>query len=243
MERLWVLIPALNEEASLPRVLAALPALDGLRVVVCDNGSSDRTAELAREAGALVIHEPQRGYGRACLTAIAEAKRSGAEAHEVVCFLDADFSDDPAELPEVIAPLREGRAELVVGSRVLGNAERGALLPQARFGNWLATRIIRWCTGVRFSDLGPFRALRMRTLDALDMRDEAFGWTVEMQLKAASAGYRCVEVPVSYRRRIGQSKITGTIRGTILASATILSILMQWSLARVGLRRAPAASQ
>lgn len=243
MERIWVLIPALNEEASLPMVLDALPRMEGLTVVVCDNGSTDATPDVAREAGALVVDEPIRGYGRACLTAIAEARRHGANAKDLVCFLDADFSDDPTELARVLAPVREGSADLVIGSRVLGNAEPGALLPQARFGNWLATHIIRWCTGVRFTDLGPFRALRWASLERLDMRDTAFGWTVEMQLKAASSGLRCVEVPVSYRRRIGRSKITGTLRGTVLASITILAILARWGLARAGLARRPLTSQ
>jgi glycosyltransferase involved in cell wall biosynthesis len=221
-------MPALDEEASIGRVLEALPR--GVRVVVCDNGSTDRTAEVARAHGATVVREERRGYGQACLTALAELRRLGAGDEDLVCFLDADFSDDPTELENVLGPLREGRADLVVGSRVLGEREPGALLPQARWGNWLATRCIRWITGVSFTDLGPFRALRHGPLCALGMEDRAFGWTVEMQLKAASRGLRCVEVPVSYRRRIGQSKITGTVRGTFLASVTILSILGKWLL-------------
>jgi glycosyltransferase involved in cell wall biosynthesis len=224
----WIVMPALDEEASIGRVLEALPT--GVRVVVCDNGSTDRTAEVARGHGAMVVREERRGYGQACLTALAELPRLGACDDDLVCFLDADFSDDPTELEAVLGPLREGRADLVVGSRVLGEREPGALLPQARWGNWLATRCIRWITGVSFTDLGPFRALRHGSLCALGMEDRAFGWTVEMQLKAASTGLRCVEVPVSYRRRIGQSKITGTVRGTFLASVTILSILGKWLL-------------
>lgn len=219
-------MPALDEEASIGRVLEALPS--GVRVVVCDNGSTDRTAEVARGHGATVVREERRGYGQACLTALAELPRLGARDDDLVCFLDADFSDDPTELEAVLGPLREDSADLVVGSRVLGEREPGALLPQARWGNWLATRCIRWITGVAFTDLGPFRALRHGSLRALGMEDRAFGWTVEMQLKAASGGLRCVEVPVSYRRRIGQSKITGTVRGTFLASVTILSILGKW---------------
>lgn len=221
-------MPALDEESSIGRVLDALPA--GVRVVICDNGSTDRTAEVARAHGATVVPEARRGYGQACLTAIAELARQSAADEDLVCFLDADFSDDPTELDLVLAPLREDRADLVIGSRVLGRREPGALLPQARWGNWLATRCIRWITGVRFTDLGPFRALRYGCLRALGMEDRAFGWTVEMQLRAASTGLRCVEVPVSYRRRIGRSKITGTVRGTLLASVTILSILGKWLL-------------
>jgi glycosyltransferase involved in cell wall biosynthesis len=225
-------IPALDEEQSIGQVLDALP--DGVRVVVCDNGSTDATAEVARGKGATVIRDDRRGYGQACLTALAEVERRGADPDDLICFLDADFSDDPTELDQVLAPLRDGRADLVIGSRVLGEREPGALLPQARWGNWLATRCIRWITGVHFTDLGPFRAIRQGKLETLGMEDRAFGWTVEMQLKAASSGLRCVEVPVSYRRRIGRSKITGTVRGTVMASVTILSILGKWMARRRG---------
>lgn len=224
----WVVIPALDEERSLPLVLDALATATTARVVVCDNGSQDRTAELARQHGARVVHDPRRGYGRACLSALAEVRRSAPSDEDVVVFLDADFSDDPTQIGELLRPLRENRADLVIGSRVLGRREEGALLPQARWGNWLATRLIHWITGVRFTDLGPFRAIRWGSLERLDMQDEAFGWTVEMQLKAAAAGLRCAEVPVDYRRRVGRSKITGTLRGTVLASTTILSILGIW---------------
>lgn len=228
--RTWILIPALNEEESLGLVLDALPLGPDCLAVVCDNGSTDRTPEVARERGAWVVPEPVRGYGQACLTAMAEAERQGIADEDVVVFLDADFSDDPRELPLVAGPIQRDEADLVIGSRVRGERESGALLPQARFGNWLASTLIRGMTGVRFTDLGPFRALRWSTLRDLGMRDRAFGWTVEMQLKAASDGLRCVEVPVSYRKRVGKSKITGTVRGTFLASVTILSILGRWAL-------------
>lgn len=231
--RVWVVMPALDEEASIGRVLDALPDAASLgcvlQVVVCDNGSTDRTAEVARSRGAMVVREERRGYGQACLTALAAVRENGAQPDDVLCFLDADFSDDPSELPLVLAPLARDEADLVIGSRVLGQREPGALLPQARWGNWLAGHLIRWITGVRFTDLGPFRALRWSTFEALGMRDRAFGWTVEMQLAAAAGGFRCTEVPVSYRRRIGRSKITGTLRGTVLASTTILGILARWS--------------
>lgn len=223
----WIVMPALDEEEAIGHVLDVLPP--GPRVVVCDNGSRDRTAKIARAGGATVIRDDRRGYGQACLSALAEVRRLGAVAEDLVCFLDADFSDDPAELEAVLEPLRADRADLVIGSRVRGESEPGALLPQARWGNWLATRCIRWVTGVSFTDLGPFRALRYGTLESLHMEDRAFGWTVEMQLKAASRGLRCVEVPVRYRRRIGRSKITGTLKGTVLASVTILSILAKWA--------------
>ena len=233
-------MPALDEAASIGAVLEALPRSlasgRSIQVVVCDNGSRDRTAEIARRHGAVVVRDERRGYGQACLTALDEVRRRGASAGDLVCFLDADFSDDPRELPLVVAPLERGEADLVIGSRVRGVRERGALLPQARFGNWLAGHLIHWITGVRFTDLGPFRALRWDTLEALSMQDRAFGWTVEMQLKAAAGGWRCVEVPVSYRKRIGVSKITGTLRGTVLASATILGILARWGWQRSRIR-------
>jgi len=245
--RVWVVIPALDEEESLPLVLDAMAGAEARHVIVCDNGSRDRTAEVAAEAGAIVVAQPKRGYGIACLTALREVRRLGAAADDLVVFLDADFSDDPTQLPQVVAPILDDQADLVIGSRVLGQRQRGALLPQARWGNWLATRCIHWITGVRFTDLGPFRAIRWSSLEALSMEDEAFGWTVEMQLKAASTGMRCVEVPVDYRVRVGQSKITGTLRGTVLASATILSILGRWAwrkpVATAIAERGPAQSQ
>jgi glycosyltransferase involved in cell wall biosynthesis len=232
-DAVWVVVPALDEEASIGHVLRALPGAEelgcALHVVVCDNGSTDRTADIARTHGATVVREERRGYGQACLTALDVVRRGGVREDDLVCFLDADFSDDPSELPSVVGPLLRDEADLVIGSRVLGEREPGALLPQARWGNWLAGHLIHWITGVRFTDLGPFRALRWRTLEALRMRDRAFGWTVEMQLAAAGGGWRCVEVPVRYRKRIGRSKITGTVWGTVLASATILGILGKWS--------------
>jgi glycosyltransferase involved in cell wall biosynthesis len=225
--RVSLIIPALNEEASLPLVLAAVPPGCVDEIVVVDNGSTDGTAHVAAAAGARVISEPQRGYGRACLTGIA-----AATSPDVLVFLDADFSDRSEELPLVLAPILEGRADLVVGSRTLGRRERGALLPHARLGNWVATSLIRVFFGTRFTDLGPFRAIRADSLRELGMQDEDFGWTVEMQAKAAQRHLRCVEVPVSYRRRVGRSKISGTIRGTIAASSKILGTLFRIVLSR-----------
>jgi glycosyltransferase involved in cell wall biosynthesis len=219
--RVSVVIPALNESRSLPLVLGALPRDLLAEVVVVDNGSTDGTGEVARRLGVVVVEEPRRGYGRACLAGIATL-RARAEPPDVVVFLDADFSDRPEELPRLVEPIAADRADLVVGSRVLGQREPGALLLQARLGNRLAAWLIRRLYGVRMTDLGPFRAVRLATLLALDMRDVDFGWTVEMQVKAARGGVRYREVPVSYRRRVGRSKITGTVSGSIRAGIKIL---------------------
>jgi glycosyltransferase involved in cell wall biosynthesis len=215
-----VVIPAFNEERALPGVLAEIPSPPVRRIVVGDNNSRDRTAQVATDGGAVVVAARRQGYGSACLAALAWLRAN--QPPEIVVFLDADHSDHPAELPALIAPILAGATDLVIGSRVLGAHERGALLPQARFGNWLATRLIALLYGVRFTDLGPFRAIRWSSLEGLKMRDPDFGWTAEMQVKAARRGLRCAEVPVSYRRRAGVSKITGTVRGTLLAGWKIL---------------------
>ena len=226
-----VLIPALDEESALPAVLAAIPrAGDGwtLRsVVVADNGSRDRTAELARAAGATVIAEPRRGYGAACLAGLA-ALRAAPPA--IVAFMDADGSDDPSQLGALLAPIVAGRADLVVGSRVPGEREPGSLTLAQRFGNRLAAALLRGLFGLAATDLGPFRAIRWEALESLRMRDRDFGWTVEMQARAARAGLRVLEVPVRYRRRVGRSKISGTVRGVLGAGGKIL-----FTLARVRL--------
>lgn len=216
-----VVIPALNEERSLGLVLAELRDPRIQRVVVVDNGSTDRTADVAREGGAEVVREPRRGYGSACLAGLAVLR---ASPPDVVLFVDADYSDFPEEASLLLDRIAAG-ADLVIGSRTQGRADRGALLPQAIFGNWLATRLVSLRWGVTFTDLGPFRAVTWSALERIRMRDVDFGWTVEMQVRAAALGMRCEEVAVRYRKRVGVSKITGTLRGTWLAGTKILTTI------------------
>ena len=222
-----VVIPALNEEASLPLVLAGIPRPPVRRVVVADNGSTDRTAEVAADGGAVVVAAERRGYGSACLAALDHLRRN--DPPDVVVFLDADYSDHPEELPQVVAPILAGEADVAIGSRMLGRRERGALLPQARAGNLVACLLIRLLYGHRYTDLGPFRAARWEALERVGMSDPNFGWTAELQVKALRAGLTVVEVPVSYRKRVGVSKITGTIRGTIAAGYKILWTVLRYS--------------
>ncbi len=223
--RIVVIIPALDEEKSLPKVLAEIPADLIAEVFVVDNGSRDRTADVAREAGASVLREPRAGYGQACLTGIAALAQSPPD---IVVFVDGDYSDRPSEMRELVKPILDDEADFVIGSRVLGSREPGALAPQARWGNWLATWMIRLLYDYHFTDMGPFRAIRYQTLMALSMRDRDYGWTAEMQAKAARAGVRATEVPVSYHRRIGKSKITGTVKGTVLAGWKIISTILKY---------------
>ena len=228
--RIDVVIPALNEEASLPFVLADLPRPPVRRVVVADNGSRDGTVRAAHEGGAVVVPAERRGYGSACLAALDWLRRN--DPPDVVVFVDADYSDHPEELPRLVAPLLGGEADLVIGSRLLGDREPGALLPQARAGNLVACLLIRLLYGHRYTDLGPFRAARWEALERLEMADPDFGWTAEMQVKALRRGLRVVEVPVSYRRRVGVSKITGTVSGTLRAGYKILWTVLRHSLGR-----------
>ena len=238
--KVCAVIPALNEEASIGLVLRELPRDVVGTVIVADNGSSDATAERAAAAGAIVVREPRRGYGTACHAGLAALPRDC----EVVVFLDADHSDHPEEVVRLLAPIERGEADLVIGSRVLGDAEPGALLPQARYGNRLACFLMRWLIAPtpRFTDLGPFRAITRAALDRIGMVDRDFGWTVEMQVKALQHRLRAVEVPASYRRRKGVSKITGTVSGTIKAGSKILLTIFRYAILERGLARERSAA-
>lgn len=219
-------IPALNEADAIGKVIADIPAWVD-QVIVADNGSEDGTDEVAREAGATVVRENERGYGAACLAGIA-----AADDATVIAFLDGDYSDFPADLGDLVDPIVEGRGDFVLGSRTMGEREAGSLTPQQRFGNWLATTLIRLIWGHRYTDLGPFRALSRAALERLHMADRNYGWTVEMQIKAVEQGLRIIEVPARYRVRIGVSKVSGTLTGSIKAGYKILLIIGREALLR-----------
>lgn len=224
--KIGVIIPAFNEEQAVGLVVQEIPKDIVSEIVVVDNNSTDNTPAVAAAAGAMVLFENRQGYGWACMKAI-EYFRASAQPPDIVVFLDADHSDYPQEMPVVLRPMLEEGCDLVIGSRALGQRERGALTPQQIFGNWLATTLVRWFYGVRFTDLGPFRAMRFERLLALGMSEMTYGWTVEMQVKAAKQGMKCGEVPVNYRRRIGYSKVSGTVRGTIGAGYKILATIFR----------------
>ncbi|GAC1310211.1 MAG: glycosyltransferase family 2 protein [Mucilaginibacter sp.] len=221
------IIPAFNEEHAILKVLADLPATLLSNVIVVNNKSTDKTAVMAALGGALVVDEPQQGYGYACLRGINYIAETGL-LPDIIVFLDADYSDHPEELPLLIRPIIENNADLVIGSRALGKRESGSMTVPQLFGNWLATRLIRMFYQVRYTDLGPFRAIRWESLQQMNMCDKTYGWTVEMQLKAAKYKLKIQEVPVSYRVRIGSSKISGTIKGTLLAGYKIITTIFKY---------------
>ena len=221
-----VIIPAYNEEASIPKVIAEVPGFVR-HIVVANNNSSDRTSEVAAESGAMVVFEPQKGYGKACLTAMDWIKSLEIQP-DVVVFLDGDYSDYPEEMSGLIQPILDRQAEMVIGSRVLGMREKGSMTVPQVFGNWLATTLMRHIQGAKFSDLGPFRAILWKELLELNMVDQNFGWTIEMQIKAHKAGLRYVEVPVNYRKRIGVSKVSGTVKGVFGAGYKIIFTIFRY---------------
>jgi len=221
--KIVVILPALNEEGAISGVIARIPEWVD-RIIVVDNGSTDRTASLAHAAGATVVREPRRGYGRACLAGIAEAERDPGLAPDVIVFLDADGSDSPEQMTELIDPITDGYADMVIGSRTRGTLKSGAMTLPQRIGNLMVPALIRWIWGVSYTDLGPFRAIRSASLRSLTMDDETFGWTIQMQIRAAQRGLRGIEVPVDYGpRRAGKSKISGTVSGVVKATTKILT--------------------
>ena len=216
-----VIIPAFNEEASIPKVIKDIPSNLVRHIVVANNGSTDATKSVALQEGAIVVDQFNPGYGNACLAGIDWVNRQ-KDKPDIIVFMDGDYSDYPEQLPELVHPIINQEYDLVIGSRATGEMQRGAMTIPQIFGNWLATNLIKLIYGYQFTDLGPFRAIKYDKLIGLDMNDKNFGWTVEMQVKAAKMSYRCTEIPVKYRKRIGKSKVSGTIKGTFLAGQKIL---------------------
>jgi glycosyltransferase involved in cell wall biosynthesis len=227
MDKIAVIIPALNEAGNIQRLVAEVLRVRPVEVIVVDNGSTDATAEEARASGAQVVYEPRRGYGYACAAGVVAATNQGAD---ILVFLDGDYSSLPAELLIILAPILAGEADLVLGSRALGHIASGAMPSQQRFGNWLVARLMNWLYDLSVSDLGPYRAIRSAVLTTFDMREMTFGWPTEMMVKAARQGVRIVEVPVSFHpRQAGRSKVSGTLRGTVLAAWFILGVTLRYA--------------
>lgn len=221
-----VIIPAYNEEDAIGKVIDEIPKGHVRHIIVCDNNSKDKTSEVARILGATVVFEERAGYGYACLKGIDYLKSVDIKP-EIVVFIDGDYSDYPGYIFDLTTPIASGQADMVIGSRTLGLSERGSMTLPQRFGNWIAIHLIRWIYHQHFTDLGPFRAIRYTSLITMDMQDKTFGWTVEMQVKAAKLKLRCLEIPVNYRQRIGVSKISGTLKGTILAGYKIIWTILK----------------
>ncbi|HLO54073.1 MAG TPA: glycosyltransferase family 2 protein [Saprospiraceae bacterium] len=216
-----VIIPVYNEEDSIGKVISEIPDTIVRNVVVCNNGSKDRTASVAESHGAIVVHQPEKGYGNACLKGMEYIANLEIKP-DIIVFLDGDYSDYPSEMVDLVKPIVTENVDMVIGSRALGEMQSGAMMPQQIFGNWLATTLIRIIYSYEFTDLGPFRAIKYPVLMDMQMEDKTFGWTVEMQVKAAKMKLKTTEVAVRYRKRIGKSKVSGTIKGTILAGHKIL---------------------
>jgi glycosyltransferase involved in cell wall biosynthesis len=211
----------MNEEGSIAKVVNDIPKDVVSDVIVCNNNSTDSTKEVAQVAGAIVLDEERPGYGWACMKGMKYAAQMELKP-DIVVFLDGDYSDYPEELPLVVAPILEQQMDMVIGSRALGTKEKGSMTFPQRFGNWLATRLMRLFYRVRYTDLGPFRAIRYPQLMDLNMRDMTYGWTIEMQIKAAKKKLKTCEVAVNYKNRIGHSKVSGTVKGTFMAGYKIL---------------------
>ncbi|MGB0425158.1 MAG: glycosyltransferase family 2 protein [Flavobacteriales bacterium] len=222
-----VIIPAWNEEMSIPKVIQAIPKNVVREVIVVDNNSTDRTKDVAAAAGATVLLETFQGYGAACLKGIDYINHKDTKP-DVVAFMDADFSDFPEQLVELLEPIEKRNIDMVIGSRALGKRQDGSMMPQQIFGNWLATGMMRILYKVNFTDLGPFRTIKLDVLNSIGMQDKTYGWTVEMQVKIAKANKTFEEVPVDYKRRIGTSKIAGTVKGTILAGYKIITTIIKY---------------
>jgi len=227
MTNIKVIIPAYNEEQSIGLVIKEIPSIVN-EIIVVDNNSSDRTFEVAQESGATVLKQPIMGYGNACLKGMEYIANQEVKP-EIIVFLDGDYSDYPEELTKIVQPIIENDIDLVIGARVKELREDGAMMPQQIFGNWLATTLMRLFFGAKFTDLGPFRAIKYQKLLDLKMQDPTYGWTVEMQLKSKRQCLSYIEVPVHYKKRIGVSKVSGTIKGTIFAGAKILSWIFKYS--------------
>lgn len=226
-KKIIVIIPAYNEEKSIAKVVNDIPKELVSEVIVCNNNSTDQTAENARKAGATVVNETKKGYGYACLAGIEYAQYLETKP-DIVVFIDGDYSDFPEQIPDLVRVLVEKELDLVIGSRVLGKPEKGSLTPQQIFGNALATWLMKVLHGVKFTDLGPFRAVKWDSLIAMQMQDKTYGWTVEMQLKAIKLKMKTGEIAVKYRKRIGVSKVSGTVKGTVLAGYKIITTIFKY---------------
>tara|TARA_Y100001968_G_C19409596_1_gene745552 strand:- start:706 stop:1401 length:696 start_codon:yes stop_codon:yes gene_type:complete len=227
-----VVIPAFNEQGAINNVIADIPKDLTREIIVVDNNSSDKTAEIANKAGAKVLFEKNRGYGCACLKGVDYIKSKSVKP-DLVVFIDGDYSDYPSQMKDVIEPIVSKNADMVIGSRSLGNMEPQAMPFQQRFGNWLSTSLIYLIYRYKYTDLGPFRAIKFNRLIELKMQDKTFGWTVEMQLKAVKKKMHIIEVPVNYRQRIGVSKISGTFKGTILAGYKIIVSIFKYAVIKI----------
>lgn len=225
-DKIYVIIPAFNEEKSIDKVINDIPSVVE-EIIVVNNNSTDQTVAVAESAGATVLTEHEQGYGAACLLGIDYVNKK-ADRNDIVVFIDGDYSDYPQELLPLIYPIQKENVDMVIGSRRLGDCEKGSLTPQQIFGNWLATTLIRWIYKFKYTDLGPFRAIRLSVLNQLEMKDRNYGWTVEMQIKAIKQQFSIIEIPVNYKKRIGISKVSGTIKGTVLAGYKIITTIIKY---------------